>query len=565
MKLRSFFSVLIASVLVLLLIGAGGWTWLVARSPLALLAGKQAAPAAAMFVPRQAPVMVSLLVNPDRLEALRQVITAPAARRRSRAELNQLKQNLLATGLDYEQDVQPWLGEEITLAVTTLDIDRQSSNGQQPGYLLVLETRDTGQSQRFLQRFWENRGGKLVSEQYQGVKLVSANPEATPVQPDGQDQEPLKPTATAIVGDRFVLFANHPKVLRSAINNVQVPDLGLEQATDYRRALASFQQGWIGLSFLNLPQLAAENTAVTVAQADDSLAIAFGLNRQGILAETALVAAAGNDKVVDSRPSHAGQALQYVPASSPLAVSGIGLDQLWSEISTRLLSYNRIANLVNPSLRDLRTGRGLDLPQDIFAWVKGEYALGMLPHPNPGREPRPDWLFVAETTDTEQVQQAMQHLDAVAEQQGLGVGPLGVAEGKISAWTQLMATTPQPQGQVNPGILQARVIGAHGTVDNYQVMATSLEAVDQVLKAPDHALSTSGTFKAAIAPLPTPSEGYLYLDWPASRLLVEQQFPLLQAVEVAGQPFFRHLRSLALGSYGREAGVHRGKLFIRLS
>jgi len=44
--------------------------------------------------------MVSLLVNPDRLESFRQVGARPGQRRRARQELNQ-KTNLLAnTGLD---------------------------------------------------------------------------------------------------------------------------------------------------------------------------------------------------------------------------------------------------------------------------------------------------------------------------------------------------------------------------------------------------------------------------------------------------------------------------------
>lgn len=551
MKLRSFFVFLAASVVVLLLIGGGCWLWLLAHSPLTLLQGRQVAPSAAIFIPRQAPAMVSLLVNPDRLVALRQVVAAPGARRRSRSELNQLRQSFLAsTDLDYESDIRPWLGEEITLAVTTLDIDRQPENGQQPGYLLALETRDVEETQAFLHRFWDRSAN--LSEQYQGVKLISAQPEVTSGQPD---QGQGRVTATAVVG-RLVLFANHSQVLRSAINTAQVPDLGLDQASSYRRVLASFQQGWVGLTWLN-PQ--ANQQAVKPAAQTSEIAIALGLNRQGILAESALITAAAtaNQPAVPG-----GQVLKYIPATCPFAISGIDLDQLWSDISTGLLSNDWVANLVNPSLSELKTRWGLDLPQDIFAWVKGEYAIAMLPSTHqgqPGSTSRPDWLFVAERNEPE-VQQAMQHLDAVAEQQGLGVGPLAVAGQKISAWTQLVATAQVPA--VAPGILQARVVGTHRAIDNYQVLATSLEAVAQV-QASDH-LSESDNFKRAIAPLPTPSDGYLYLDWPASRLLLEQQFPVLRALEVAGQSFFSHLRSVSLNSYGTEAGVLRGKIFVRL-
>jgi len=82
-----------------------------------------------MFVPKQAPVMVSMLANPDRLESFRQVVALPE---NVTPGTKQLKTNLLAnTGLDYRRDIQPWLGDD-TLAVTTIDIDRDEQNGN-PG------------------------------------------------------------------------------------------------------------------------------------------------------------------------------------------------------------------------------------------------------------------------------------------------------------------------------------------------------------------------------------------------------------------------------------------------
>jgi uncharacterized protein YjiS (DUF1127 family) len=112
MKLRSFFYALAAGATVLLLIAVGGFFWLTSQSPLNLLRGGAVTnPTAAIFVPKQAPVMASLLVNPDRLEAFRQLVARPLNRRRSRAELNQLEDSLLANkAIDYRRDIRPWLG-----------------------------------------------------------------------------------------------------------------------------------------------------------------------------------------------------------------------------------------------------------------------------------------------------------------------------------------------------------------------------------------------------------------------------------------------------------------------
>ncbi|MEB3337634.1 MAG: DUF3352 domain-containing protein, partial [Leptolyngbyaceae bacterium] len=232
MKLRSFFNILAVSVLVLLLIGGSGFYWLMAQNPLNLLRGGwEGRPAAAMFVPKQAIAMVSLLVKPDRLESLQQVTAQPRDRRVARAELEQFQQSLLAnTDLDYAQDIRPWLGEELTFAVTSWDIDRDDLNGQQPGYLWVAKTQDAARSRVFLQVFWQYRaiaGVELKFEQYKGVRLIYGG---------GASVATL---ASAAVGDRFVLFANHPKVIRDALNNVQAVELGLEASPAYQQALDS--------------------------------------------------------------------------------------------------------------------------------------------------------------------------------------------------------------------------------------------------------------------------------------------------------------------------------------
>ena len=176
MKLRSFFSFLIAGVLALLALGAGGFYWLSTKTALNLLAGgPTTTPAAAVFVSKQAPLLASMLVNPDRLEALRQVFATPAERSRSHAEFEQIKKSFLAnTGLDYSRDIQPWIGDEITFALTAPDRDRDSNNGKQTGFLLAVSSQNADRSQEFLTSYWqkESRRDKTVqSEVYKGVKI----------------------------------------------------------------------------------------------------------------------------------------------------------------------------------------------------------------------------------------------------------------------------------------------------------------------------------------------------------------------------------------------------------
>lgn len=583
MKLRSLFSILAVSVLGILLIGAVGFNWFTTRSPLASLGSKpDASPAAAMFVSKQAPVMASLLVNPDRLEVLSQGIPNSGERRQAKAELEQLKQSLLLSpDLDYKRDVQPWIGDEITWAVTSADFDRDRQTGQQPGYLLAIATKDPERSREFLQLFWQKRaasGTDLAFEQYKGVKLIYSNIKAGNSSDQNQQKNRFASSthssntapslASAVVGDRFVLFANHPKVLRDAINNVQAVELSLSNSSQYQRSLESFKPGQAGLIFVNLPALTnwgrsqsvLPNAELDADQAGpyESLAIAIDLNRKGLLAKTALVSVPGQE--AESAPaslSRPVEALQYLPETTALAAAGRDLEQLWAKLSAGLAEYGSLAQLVQQPLAELQASWHVDFAQDVFSWVKGDYALGLLPRPD---RDRPDWIFVAERTP--ETVNGLDHLDAIAKQQGFSAGPLSLEDQQVFAWTKL---TPAKAGaNQDLKVLEAQVQGIHATVDNYELFTTSVEAMDEALKATRQSLAANANFKQAIAALPDENNGYFYLNWVQSQALLERQLPLLKLVEIAAQPLLGHVRSLIITSEGSEAGIRRGDVFIEL-
>ncbi|MCY7320558.1 MAG: DUF3352 domain-containing protein, partial [Phormidesmis sp. CAN_BIN36] len=441
----------------LLLTGTIAFFWLFAQSPLGLFNGSRAQPSAAMFVSKQAPVMASLMVNPDRLTSLRQIIVKPSDRRQARTELDQFKQGIASTlGFDYRRDLQPWLGDEVTVAVTTLDVDRDLENGQQPGYLIAMSTHDSQRSREFLQVFWQKRtiaGADLIFESYKGTQLIYGRElqdrsKASSRSSQNDQISPERSFASAVVGNQFVLFANSPKVLRDAINTVQAAELGLVSSENYQTAIAHLNQGRVGVVFLNLPQLAVltgEESALVDELAInseensatyESLAIALGLDRQGLTAETALLTPTGETASTPAASKLIG-ALQYIPATSPFSISGVNLDQSWSGLSQGVFGYRRAAEWVDRPIDALRDRWKLDLPQDIFSWVKGDYALGLVPQQNErvnNETALPslgDWVFVADKSADQNAQPAIAHLDEIAKAEGISIGSLQLSDQTI--------------------------------------------------------------------------------------------------------------------------------------
>jgi hypothetical protein len=592
MKFRSFISILMVVVLVLLLAGASGFYWLTRSTPLSLLqGGDREAPAAAMFIPQKSPVVVSLLVKPEELESFRLAIAPLGRRRQAKAELAQLRNSLLAnTGLDYEKDIQPWLGKEITLAVATTDVDRDGRNGQQPGYLLALETRNPQRSREFLQLFWQKRaiaGMDLAFEQYAGAQIIygkspgSAGTDvgarleqsnAAAVAPD------LLPTlATAVVGDRFVLVANYSKVLRDAINNVQAPGLSLSNNQGYQDAIASLSGEQIGLAVVNLPQLAdwlREFSLATAAggqpsepenQNDrlfESVAIGLNLERQGLLAETALVVAPGQ-QLEPSRPARprVNEVARFIPDDSPLVAIGTDLRQLWRDVEMGLTGYDTLKTLLQQPLAKLQAQWDLDLSARLFDRITDDYALALLPEGKALDKTQPlDAIFVTRRSD--RLQELITDLNQIAQRKGFSAGTISVEDQDVMAWTRLVMDRKRRRDTS----IQADVQASYTVVDDEEVFATSVDAMTRALQSPEGmSLASSRAFRQAIAPLDSNNDGYLFVDWPTARQVIQDNLPIVQLVETSLQPLLDHVQSLTVTSYGRDRTLRRGGIFIQLS
>ncbi|MEH2239808.1 DUF3352 domain-containing protein [Nostoc sp.] len=552
---RSFIGFIVAGAIALLVIAIAGFYWFFAKSP-ANLIGSTSQPGAAIFVSKLSPVMVSLLANPDRLQALER-----------EEELSKLKTSLFAkSGIDYKQDIQPWLGDEITLAITTLDIDRDRENGQQPGYLLALATKQPEKSREFVELLFSKRalaGANLAVEQYKGIKLIYDNQEVI------TEEKIQNYLAGAVVGEGFVLFANDPKVLRDAINNVQAPDLNLASSSEYQKASKELPKGGLAVAFLNLPIVAKWQGLELPEQLYNSQIISLALNPKGLLAETTFLTS--SEILAPSAPlSKPVGALQYIPASAGLAISGSNLSnlresdlaKLWRQTTATIYGSGEdvVSRLAKP-LADIQKRWGINFPEDIFSWVQGEYAIALLAEKE---QITPHWIFVVEKS--ENVEQGVTRLDAIASSNGLSISPLTIDKQKISAWTELTTATKKTDVKERASFsIETKVRGLHTTLGNYEIFTSDLETMNEILTTKDNSIIDNPNFKDSIAAIPLPNQGYIYLDWTKSQNLLERQVPILKLVEVLGKPFFDNLRSLTVSSYGTDTRALKGGVFFKLN
>lgn len=556
MKFRSFLSVLLGAVLVVLLAGAAGAYWLATgRSvPVAASTARPTAtvttatptlsqPGAALFIPRQSLLVASLLVNPDQLESFWLARTQPDNRKAVQEQLQDLQAELFATaGLDYDRDLKPWLGNEVTFAVTTADIDRDAANGLQSGHLLVLAIQDPDQARTALENFWQRRSKTTVTDTFAGVELV---------------QSASKPGFTsAIVGDRYVLFANDIRVLRSALNAVQVPELSIERDFDYQQAFEKFSEPKLGFLFSNLnrPAEAAQllNLPLLNDTSYDSLMAILQPETLGVRVDTVLLKSP--DAPLSTAPAKRdlSNLLTFVPDGASFAIVNQDLQTGRQQWLNGGLTQQDWLKPLQQSWTTVQQRWRMPLAETIFDRITGPYVVAQIPRSD---RSRPDWVLV--TQQSPELQEGLTQLDQMAQQQGMSLGSFELADQTIYAWTKL--TTSKTTAQTGPTSLTAEVQGVRTSSGAYEILATSLEAMEQVLKS-QQSPNIPSDLKIAARQIQTPNAGYFYFSQPSLA-------DLLKALPVADRlkrQLGASLYSATLSNYGTDETGQRSVAVLHL-
>jgi hypothetical protein len=571
MKRRSISTVLLAVIVLPLVLLIAGVAWSKNYDPFKALSksSSSANPTTSLFVAQNAPISLSLMVNPDRLLSVSPKLLN-FGKPKTQGDLENLRDSLLGLGtLDYKTSIMPWLGDELTLAVTSRDVDRTLADSRQPGYLLALKTNDAIASRAFLREFWRVRalttqqtetykGSEITYGQLKNNQLKNSQAKDSEV----QLSDVTFTLASAIVGNQYVLFANSPKVLKNAINNVQVPRLNLQGNVQYQRAVGAIDSKHLGILYINLPEF----TALT---GDDSIVrslvqlpaaspitystMAMGLrgSRSGLILDTVLVpddelSSESDREIVQTKAiqtkSRTLDILNVLPDRSMAVAIGNNLAELWPTISHTIKGYSALEALQNQALQPLEAESQLNLIQDIFQWVKGDYGFTIAPiKPNQPTQ----WVFAVKR-DGQEIEQGIAKLDKIARDRGLTIGPVKLGDQTVQAWTQLSSSENTQ--------LAANTIAAHTTIENYEVFSTSLKMLENLANQSEKTLNQSSDWTLATREIDNPNQGYVYIDWNSVQPLLEQQVQGLRLIEVLAQPIVTHLKSLTISAAEFNAG-----------
>ncbi|BAY12801.1 DUF3352 domain-containing protein [Calothrix sp. NIES-2098] len=464
-------------------------------------------PVGANIIPQDALFAISLTTDPKQWQQLRQYGT-----KESQAELDKnlvkLRDRFLTSnGYDFQKDIQPWVGNEVTLAVLApqasqpapkpVSTNADAASSQQ-SMVMVLPVKNPEQAKNLLAQPKTFKQSKWIDRTYQGFAIK---------QTDGQAGENISAT---LLDGQFLVISDNPKATERAIdaykNKTSLATTG-GFAENFPK-IANFQP--FAQFYVNVP-IAARIAAAAPNRQLPAQVLAQLQNNQG-LAGTINLEPEGirfkgvswlnpNSQRVLAVENQAGRMQSLVPAETLMMLSGGNLQRLWGDYV--LTSQGNPLSPITPE--QMRAGvkslTNLDLERDFLRWMKGEFSLSVIPN-TPKDASTADFraglLFMVQASDRTLAEASLKQLDeAMKTQYQFQIQPGTVAGKPVINWVAPFGTLTATHGWLD-GDVAFLVVGA--------------PIVDKIVPKPSNTLASTIPFQTTVPSEPNPTNGQFFLD-----------------------------------------------------
>ena len=507
-----------------LLIGGGVVTyWLISRQ------GRLSVmPVGANVVPQDALMVVSVSTEPDQWERLRSFGT-PRSQAAFDQNLAQFRDRFLTRrGLEFQRDVQPWVGKEVTLAVLSPQAGVTIPSPSQPALpansepmVLVLPIADPVKAKAVLDQSPATKTGQWSTRKYKGIDIRE-----TLGSPD-------QSASIAALDAQLVLVATTSKAIDQAIDTYK-GGKALSSTPSYGDALGQIntERSWARI-YVNIPALVSSSAInsnrpvpsqglMTQLQQNQGLAATATLEPDGIQFKTVWWLTPDSKQRFEGK-NNAKMMPSRLPAETLRMASGRDLKQFWQEFtqgaSSSLVRYIFPQGLLsNPEkLRQgIKSAVNLDLEDDLLNWMQGEFSLALIPSAQKSATNSPTSLvFMVQSNDRRTAEKTLKQLDDVM----------------ASKYTfKVEAARIEGQSVVNWSLPTGDVSVTHGWLDGdvaFLSLNLGTPATPSFLPKPASPLSESEAFRKVTKTTLEQTNGYFFMDVDRA-LSLNNFFPLLQ-------------------------------------
>lgn len=471
---------------VVLLIGGGlGAYWLFLQKR----TGTNDLPVGANIIPQDALMAVSITTDSGDWEQLRQFGT-PQTQALFDQNLAQLRDRFLtANGYNYQKDIQPWVGDEVTLAflptqpgAATPAPSPQAQSSRQQAIVMVLPIDNPVQAkQLLLDRPKSAQSGQWTERSYKGVQIRE------------MQGAPTENYSATVLDNRFLVIATDPKAAERTIDAYQGKAV-LSATPGYTQALGKIQANDpFANIYVNIP--AAAGVAATtssqpvapdaLAQQNQGLAATMTLEPEGVRLNSVSWLKPNSEKKYDVENS-AKNMPSRLPADTVVMAAGGNLQNFWEQYIQSVGNTNPDALLNPEKLKTaLQFTTGLDLEKDLLAWMGGEFSLSLVSTAQPKPTDLPaGLLLMVQTNNRRNAEKAFEKLDEVMRTKY----NFKVEEAKVG-----------DRPAVNWSLPWGGPLATHGWLDgNVAFLSLGAPIAPMIIPEPKADLATSETFQKAV-------------------------------------------------------------------
>lgn len=513
----------------------------------------------AQLVPQNALLTASISTNPEQWQQLQQYGTVETQAALNK-QLSELQNNLLtANGFNYSQDIQPWVGEQATIAYMGAEDDSDQvpstkASVIQPPDLIVLPIQDPTQALQLLNKANSQKAAPWVERTYKGIAIR-------------ETQKNNAQNYTIAVLGRFLVVTQNSQLMERVIDSYKgaasvatIP--GYTDKLGKIRAADSFAQ-----LYLNVPvfsALAAANSTRTTPNSSAET-LSDQQQRQGIAATITLepegMQFQGITWLKPRSPlkynveNPTSRLPRRLPANTLFMMANGSFAQSWQSYA----QASEIHPLFPIPSANLAAGvqatLGLEMQEDLLPWMDGEFLLALVPaSPEALTNPQNQYpqlgggvVLMVQASDRSRAEAALKKLDTVmatryqfqVEKTQLGAQP-------VVNWVS-------PLGGISV---------THGWLDSNVVFLTfGAPIANEIVPQPPATLAQSSLFQNTVPTHPHPNNGQFFLDvertFNQGTLNLPQLPPQLQM-------FAQSIRTIGVTSAISDERSTRFNMFVQL-
>lgn len=461
---------------------------------------------------------------------------------KSLADFNQ--QMLKESKINYDKDVKPWLGSVMfaVLPATT------PQAGNAPNLLFVVGTKDKISLFNFANKFTKSKE-KFVETDYKGVKIFESTGK------NGKNY-------AAVLGDHVIISEGKQSVELAIDTSKGEPSFASQEgvASMVKKGV-DVQNPVVQVYIANygsvIQQLIASNAnagslppeTLNQLKMVKSLVAGVGIDNSGIrMKAVAKIDPALN--LVAYKPTP-GKVIAQFPLDTVALVSGQGIKQGWSAFLTQTKAYPEFQQQVDQMRQQFKTNFSLDLDEDVFGWMDGEFALGAV-SANQGILAQFGFggALVLKTSDRQTAENTLAKINEVAKTNSINVTQRNIQGKTVTEWS-------------SPG--QEAWLG-YGWLDGESLFIATGGSVVDAMASNSQSLENSPYFQAVTNTLPKPNGGYFYLDMDKTMALMNRNFASTQASTIPPEvsAFLNSIRGIGITATQPDSSTSQMEVLLAL-